>query len=63
MKKKDLTDLRGKTAIELNALAEKTRLAIVKAKMELQMRKSKNTNAVSNLRKSLAQILTICKAL
>lgn len=62
MKKKDLLELQGKTAVELERLVLKTRLEITKAKMELKMRKSKNTNIVSNLRKSLAQILTIKNA-
>lgn len=62
MKKKDLTDLQGKSETELNTLAEKTRMAIAKAKMDLKMHKAKNTNIVSNLRKTLAQILTIKNA-
>lgn len=59
MKKKDLADLQGKTKIELEKLIAKTRLEMVKAKMDLKMRKTKNTNVVSALRKSLAQILTV----
>ena len=62
MKKKDLSDLRAKTKIELEAMAVKTRLDIVKAQMELKMHKTKNTNLVSNLKKTLAQILTIYHA-
>ena len=62
MKKKDLSDLQGKTVIELEKLVAKTRLEMVKAKMELKMRKAKNTNIVSALKKSLAQILTIKNA-
>lgn len=59
MKKKDLAELQGKTIVELEKLANKTRLEMVKAKMDLKMRKAKNTNVVSVLRKSLAQILTV----
>ncbi len=62
MKKKDLLELQGKTAIELDKLVLKIRMDMVKAKMELKMRKSKNTNVVSGLKKSLAQILTIKNA-
>ena len=62
MKKKDLLELQGKTAIELDKLVLKIRMDMVKAKMELKMRKSKNTNIVSGLKKSLAQILTIKNA-
>jgi ribosomal protein L29 len=62
MKKKDLLELQGKTAPELDNLVLKIRMDMVKAKMELKMRKSKNTNVVSGLKKSLAQILTIKNA-
>ena len=62
MKKKDLLELQGKTVIELDKLVLKIRMDMVKAKMELKMRKSKNTNIVSGLKKSLAQILTIKNA-
>lgn len=63
MKKKDLNDLRNKTAAELETLAAKTRGEIVKARLDLAMRRSKNTNVVSNLRKNLAQTLTVVKEL
>lgn len=62
MKKKDLLELQGKTVPELDKLVLKIRMDMVKAKMELKMRKSKNTNVVSGLKKSLAQILTIKNA-
>lgn len=62
MKKKDLTDLRNKTIPELEKMVTKIRLEIVTAKMDLKMRKIKNTNLVSVLKKSLAQILTIKNA-
>lgn len=62
MKKKDLQELQGKTTVELDRLVLKIRMDMVKAKMELKMRKSKNTNVVSGLKKSLAQVLTIKNA-
>lgn len=62
MKKKDLLELQGKTVLELDKLVLKIRMDMVKAKMELKMRKSKNTNVVSGLKKSLAQVLTIKNA-
>lgn len=63
MKKKDLNDLKNKTKNELEALIAKTRIDIAKAKMELFTHRSKNTCAGKNLKKNLAQMLTICKAL
>ena len=63
MKQKDLNDLRNKTKPELQSLIAKTRKDIAVAKMELFMHRSKNTNAAKNLKKNLAQMLTICKVL
>ncbi|MCL4397817.1 50S ribosomal protein L29 [Patescibacteria group bacterium] len=63
MKQKDLDDLKNKTVEELEAMAAKTRTEIIKTKMELSMRHSKNTNLAKNLKKNLAQILTIRKEL
>lgn len=59
MKQKDLNDLRNKTVAELESLAAKTRDEITKAKMDMAMHRSKNTNIVSKLRKDLAQTLTV----
>lgn len=61
MKKKDLNDLRNKTTGELNILIAATREKIVKARMDLVTHRSKNTNVAKNLKKDLAQMLTICK--
>lgn len=63
MKKKDLNDLRNKSLPELETLIAKTRAGITGGKMELAMHRAKNTNVVKLLRKNLAQMLTICKAL
>ena len=63
MKHKDLGDLRNKTAAELDTLAGKTRAEIAKAQIELVTHRNKNTNAAGNLKKTLAQILTVKKEL
>lgn len=59
MKIKDLSDLKLKTAVELETMADKIRMDIIKAKMDLKMHKQKNTNIAKNLRRNLAQILTV----
>lgn len=51
MKKKDL----AQTPADL-------RLQIVKARLELELHKIKNTNVVKNLRRKLAQALTYVNA-
>ena len=63
MKNKDLKDLKNKTVAELDVMAGKTRAEIIRAKMELAMRRAKNTNVAKNLKRNLAQILTIRKEL
>ncbi len=63
MKQKDLTDLKNKSQAELATIVAKTRADIVKAKMDLEMHRAKNTNLVKNLRKNLAQMLGIRKDL
>jgi ribosomal protein L29 len=59
MKKKDLNDLRVKTGAEMDSLISKLRGEITKARLDLVTRKTKNVNVVKNLRKNLAQMLTI----
>ena len=63
MKNKDLKDLKNKTVAELDVMAGKTRAEIIRAKMELALRRAKNTNVYKNLKRNLAQILTIRKEL
>ncbi len=59
MKKKDLAHIRSQTVPELEKLAGELRVQITKAKMELAMHKSKNTNIVKNLRRDLGRILSL----
>lgn len=63
MKRKDLNDLKNKSRGELAIIVAKTKAEITMAEMELRTHRSKNTNAAKNLRRNLAQILTICKTL
>lgn len=58
MKKKDLNDLKTKSAAELKSLILSLRADINRGRMELAMHKVKNTNFVKNLKKSLAQAKT-----
>jgi len=59
MKKADLNNLRAKTKVELEKMANQLRIDVTKANMDLKMRRSKNTNVAKNLRRNLAQILTV----
>lgn len=61
MKKKDLSELRNKDVGELKKKSEKLRLEIVKAKADLTASKEKNLKKVKNLRRDLAQILTLIR--
>lgn len=49
--------------VELETLAGKTRVEIAKAQMDLIAHHNKNTNAAGNLKRTLAQILTVKKEL
>ncbi|KKU90145.1 MAG: hypothetical protein UY21_C0026G0016 [Microgenomates group bacterium GW2011_GWA1_48_10] len=59
MKKKDLTSLTSKSPAELAALRQDLTGQITRARMEIAMHKAKNTNIAKNLKKTLAQLLTI----
>lgn len=59
MKKKDLNDLKNKSEVELEKMVVDLSLQIGKAKMDLKMHRAKNTNGAKNLKKTLAQVLTI----
>ncbi|MBI3888023.1 50S ribosomal protein L29 [Candidatus Microgenomates bacterium] len=61
MKLKDLNDLRNKTTAEIDVLVAKIRTEISKGEMDLKMHRNKNTNLVKNLKKNLAQMLSIRK--
>lgn len=61
MKKKDLIELRGKKIEEVKGLVAKKRLEQSYTQVKIASRSEKNVKKVKNLRKDLAQILTILK--
>ncbi len=61
MKKKDLQELRKKEIPELKNLAEEKRLEIERVRAEIVSGREKNLKKVKNLRRDLAQILTLIK--
>ncbi len=63
MKQKDLSELKNKTLAEVDVMVAKIKVEVVKAKLDLEMHRAKNTNVVKNLRKNLAQMLSIRKDL
>ncbi len=63
MKQKDLSELKNKTLAEVDVMVAKIKVEVVKAKLDLEMHRAKNTNFCRNLKKNLAQMLTIRKDL
>jgi ribosomal protein L29 len=61
MKKKDFTELREKSAIELIKLAMKKKTEAAKKRMEILAGKEKNLKAYKNLRSEVAKILTLVR--
>lgn len=61
MKRKEINDLKGKTADELKKLVNETRILIVKSRMEIKTAKLKNVRIVKNKRADLARMLTFIK--
>lgn len=61
MKRKNLSDLRNKTIAELEKSAAALSGQISKVQLELSVHRVKNSNQAKNLRKDLAQTLTIRK--
>jgi len=61
MKKKEIQDLRGKTQAELKKKAEDKRLELSKIVANLKASKEKNLKKAKNLRRELAQILTVLR--
>lgn len=52
-------DIHNKTVAEIQKEVLETRMNIDKTRLEISMKKVKNTNAVKTLRKYLAQLLSI----
>ena len=61
MKKKDILDVRGKAEKEIaNSLKEK-KLELAKTKVKIASGEEKNIKKAKNLRREIAQLLTILK--
>ena len=61
MKKKELTNLLTKDVEYLTDLVAKKRIEFIKIKAEMKVSKEKNLKKTKNLRRDLAQVLTILK--
>ena len=61
MKKKELTNLLTKDVEYLTDLVAKKRIEFTKIKAEMKVSKEKNLKKTKNLRRDLAQVLTILK--
>lgn len=61
MKKKELKDLKAKEAYELNKLLGEKRVEFTKNSLDLKVGREKNLKKVKNLRRDIAQILTIIR--
>lgn len=59
MKKKQLKEIKNKTAQDLEKLVMETKIQLNKLKIEALSGKNKNKRMGRNLRKDIAQILTI----
>ena len=61
MKRKDYTDLKGKTIAELTKLASTKGTDAVKKKMQILGGKEKNLKVYRNIRSEIAKILTLIR--
>ena len=61
MKKKEYQDLKIKAYQDLNKLLKDKRLEFRKTKVDLKVSREKNLKKVKNLRRDIAQILTIIR--
>lgn len=61
MKKKDLKSLRTKEIKDLEKMVEEKRANAVTAQVKMQAGQEKNLKKASNLKREVAQILTIIK--
>lgn len=59
MKRKELLSLRTKDIEDLSGQVSKKRLELTKIKAEMKVSKEKNLKKVKNIRRDLAQILTV----
>ncbi len=61
MKKKDLTDLRNKKVSELEKLLSKKRNELINTYAKIKAGQEKNLKKAKNMRRDIAQILTIIR--
>lgn len=61
MKKKDIETLRGKEVAEIKKALAGKRADLIKAQVEMYGGKEKNLKKAKNLRREVAQMLTIIK--
>jgi len=61
MKRKDYTDLKGKTVAELTKLVSTKRIDAVKKKMQILGGKEKNLKVHRNIRSEIVKILTLIR--
>ncbi len=61
MAKQNLADLRKKEVAELAKIITEKRKEAIEQKIELGMGKEKNVRKVKNLRREIAQLITISK--
>jgi ribosomal protein L29 len=61
MKKKDLTDLRNKKTNELEKLLSKKRNELINTYAKIKAGQEKNLKKAKNIRRDVAQILTIIR--
>lgn len=59
MKKKQLKEIKNKTAQDLEKLVAETKTQLIKLKLEVLSGKNKNKRLGRSLRKEIAQLLTI----
>ena len=61
MKKKELNKLREKSIKQLQTLVDKKKLELVKIQSKMKVGKEKNLKSTKNLKRDVAQILTIIR--
>lgn len=61
MKRKDYTDLKGKTVADLTKMVSSKKTDAIKKKMQIMGGKEKNLKAYRNIRSEIAKILTLIR--
>ena len=61
MKNKELNDLKNKTMVEIDKEINERRERLLNLRMDLSLGKVKNISEIKELKKSIAQLLTVKK--